>query len=55
MSDKRSSNEELPGDAYSQLGVSSNATFEEGIISEKLPTDYIAIGSLFETNSKKIH
>ena len=31
----------------------SNATFEEGIISGKLPTDYIAIGSLFETNSKK--
>ena len=31
----------------------SNATFEEGKISENLPTNYIAIGSLFETNSKK--
>ena len=31
----------------------SNATFEEGKVSEKLPTNYIAIGSLFETNSKK--
>ena len=31
----------------------SNATFEEGKVSEKLLTDYVAIGSLFETNSKK--
>ena len=31
----------------------SNATYEEGIKSENLPTSYIAIGSLFETKSKK--
>lgn len=31
----------------------SNATYEEGIKSESLPTNYIAIGSLFETKSKK--
>ena len=31
----------------------SNATFEECIISEKLSTSYIAVGSLFETKSKK--
>tara|TARA_E500000081_G_scaffold149526_1_gene176552 strand:- start:290 stop:922 length:633 start_codon:yes stop_codon:yes gene_type:complete len=31
----------------------SNATYEECIISEKLSTSYIAVGSLFETKSKK--
>ena len=31
----------------------SNATVNECIESEKLSTDYIAVGSLFETNSKK--